>query len=116
MTDCPEETLKKLSACGEIKALERIRKQLEIRILDRQTRGRKGTGAGHIRNKPNLCLSPRGLGQACRLFYNSLEQPRGHSYWTSVTLESSLTYRKQQHGSTRQREKRDERKRYLDAL
>ena len=89
VTDRPQETLEELSPCRQVKALERIRKQLEIRILDRQTRGRKGTGAGHIRNKPNLCLSPRGLGQACRLFYNSLEQPRGHSYWTSVTLESN---------------------------
>ena len=44
--------------------LERVRKQLEIRVFDRQARGRRGAGAGHDRYKPNLCLSPRGLGQA----------------------------------------------------
>src|SRR6266568_2927587 len=57
VTDRAQEALKKLSACRQVKALERVRKQLEIRSLDRQTRGRKGAGAGHIWNKPNLCLS-----------------------------------------------------------
>src|ERR1700756_1393012 len=80
VADRPQEALQKLSACRQVYTLERVCKQLEIRILNRQTRGRKGAGAGHIRNKPNLCLSPRGLGLACKLFYNSLEQPRGHSY------------------------------------
>lgn len=114
VTDRAQEALQKLSACWQVKALERVRQQLEIRILNRQTRGRKGAGAGHIRNKPNLCLSPRGLGQACKLFYNSLEQPRGHSYWTSVTPDLSLTSRKRRHGSTKRSEKRGERKEYLN--
>src|SRR5437588_295035 len=37
VTDRPQETLEELSPCRQVKALERIRKQLEIRILDRQT-------------------------------------------------------------------------------
>src|SRR5690242_1897029 len=116
VTDRAQEALQELSACRKIKTLERIRKQLEIHILDRQTRGRKGAGAGHIRNKPNLCLSPRGLGQACKLFYNSLEQPRGHSYWTSVALDRDLTSRKRGDGSTKPTEKRAKIKKYLCAF
>ena len=82
VTDCAEKALEKLSPRGQVETLECIRKQLEIRVLDRQTRGREGAGAGHIRYKPNLCLSPRGMGQACKLFYKHLEQPRDHWYWT----------------------------------
>src|SRR5690348_16211006 len=114
--DRAQKALQKLSACRQVNALERIRKQLEIGVLDRQTRGRKGAGAGHIRNKPNLCLSPRGMGQACKLFYIHLEQPRGHSYWTFGYPQSSLTSRKRAHGSTKPREKRGKRKEFLCAF
>ena len=60
VSDGAEEALEKLSACGQVKTLERIRKQLEVHVLDRQARGRKGARAGHIRNRRNLCL-PRGV-------------------------------------------------------
>ena len=82
VTDCAEEALEELATCGQVEALERIRKHLEVSVLDWQTRGHGATGAGHIRNKPDLCLSPRGLGQASGLFYSLVEQPRDHSYWS----------------------------------
>ena len=42
-----EIALQKVTARRNIHAFERVRKQLEIRIFDGQTRGRWGTGAGH---------------------------------------------------------------------
>src|SRR6266436_1891110 len=59
MSDRTEVSLKKLTARRQIEAFERVCQQLEIRVLNRQTRGRRGAGAGHIRYRPNLCLSPR---------------------------------------------------------
>src|SRR6266850_4640835 len=61
MSDHAEVSLEKLTTRRHI---ERIDKQLEIGILNRHARGRRGAGAGHIRYGPNLCLSPRGLGKA----------------------------------------------------
>jgi hypothetical protein len=78
MSDRTEISLKKLAARGQIEALERIGKQLEIGILNRQARGRRGAGAGHIRYRPNLCLSPRGLGKALFSFlylYGATKSP-----------------------------------------
>src|SRR6266849_5450848 len=82
VSDGAKEALKELSARGQVETLERIRKQLEIRVLDRQTRGRQSAGAGHIRN--NLTSAyPRGVwGKHIKLFYSQSEQPRGHSYWS----------------------------------
>jgi hypothetical protein len=56
------------------------------------------------------------MGQACKLFYIHLEQPRGHSYWTFGYPQSSLTSRKRAHGSTKPREKRGKRKEFLCAF
>jgi len=64
MSDHAEVSLEKLTTRRQIESIERIDKQLEIRILNRHARGRRGAGAGHIRYGPNLCLSPRGLGKA----------------------------------------------------
>src|SRR5713226_4435713 len=89
VSDCAEKTLEELSARGQIETLERIRMQLEIGILDRQARGRRGAGAGHDRYKPNLCLSPRVWGKHIRVFYRSMEQPRVHSYWALVLLRTN---------------------------
>jgi len=57
MSDHTEVSLEKLTTRRQIESIERIGKQLEIRILNRQARGRRGAGAGHIRYGPNLCLS-----------------------------------------------------------
>ncbi len=62
--DGAEVALEKLATRGYVKAFERVRKQLEIRIFNRQTRGRRGAGAGHNRYTPDFSLSPRGLGKA----------------------------------------------------
>jgi hypothetical protein len=47
---CVEVALKKLTARGNIHLLERVSKQLEIRVFERQTRGLEGSG--HIRIYP----------------------------------------------------------------
>src|SRR5215470_17356344 len=60
MRDGVKKTLEELSARRKIKTFERIRKQLEIRILDGRARGRRGAGAGHDRY--NLTSAyPRGV-------------------------------------------------------
>ena len=55
-----EVALEELATRRCIQAFERISKQLEIRILNRQTRGRRGAGTGHIRYTPDLAY-PRGV-------------------------------------------------------
>ena len=60
VSDCAEIPLQELAARRLIKSIERVHKQLEIGILNRQARGRRGAGAGHSRYSPYLCL-PRGV-------------------------------------------------------
>ncbi len=85
VSDRTEISLKELTARRQIEAVERVCQQLEIRILNRQARGRRGAGAGHIRYRPNLCLSPRGLGESDLAFYIQVEHARDHSYWTQTS-------------------------------
>jgi hypothetical protein len=49
MSDHAEVSLEKLTTRGQTESIERIGKQLEIRILNRHARGHRGAGAGHIR-------------------------------------------------------------------
>src|SRR5580658_2430918 len=77
--DSAEVTLEELAARRNIKAFERVSKQLEVRILNRQARGRRGAGAGHIRYTPDFSLSPRGLGKAHVAFAFYEEQARDQS-------------------------------------
>src|SRR5271157_3107843 len=58
--DGTEVALEELATRRYIQAFERVGKQLEIRILNRQTRGRRGAGTGHIRYTPELAY-PRGV-------------------------------------------------------
>src|SRR5256885_2241735 len=87
-------SLEKLAARRQIETLERVCQQLEIGILNRQAQGRRGAGAGHIRYRPNLCLSPRGLGKANQAFCIYVEQARVHSYWTRASPLGNLTSRR----------------------
>src|SRR5258708_36950762 len=48
--------------------LERIRQQLEVRIFNRQARGRRGAGAGHTAYTPYFYSSPRGIGKTSTPF------------------------------------------------
>jgi hypothetical protein len=68
MSDRTEVSLEELAARRQIETFESVCQQLEVRILNRQARGHRGAGAGHIRYRPNLCLSPRGLGKANVVF------------------------------------------------
>lgn len=64
MSDGAEVTLEKLTARRNIQAFERVCKQLEIRVFNRQTRGRWGAGAGHIRFTPSIKPIPAGFGES----------------------------------------------------
>src|SRR5580700_1208290 len=67
--------LEELAARRNLKTFERVSKQLEIGILNRQTRGRGCAGAGHIRYTPDFSLSPR-VGETTCGFLFLLEQAR----------------------------------------
>src|SRR4029077_1964981 len=73
--DSFEIPLEKLAARRNVKAFERVGKQLEIGIFNWQTRGRGCAGAGHIRYTPDFSLSPRGLGKtSCFRFLQGASQ------------------------------------------
>src|SRR5258708_24376647 len=68
VSDRAKIALEKLPARRQIEALERIGQQLEVRIFNRQARGRRGAGAGHTAYTPYFYSSPRGIGKTSTPF------------------------------------------------